>query len=174
MSADAVPILITDPVSPLESLINVPIAAVQSVRQGFNFRWANAAARTAQTGMRAGDSGYQVDTGVDYRLVGSTWTEQNTQYTITPATGWTVATSSHIGLVNGELQGFIQLIRGTALAANTNEAAATLSGHPGAQIFFPAAGTGSSNPTGEVIQIASTGIVTVFTVTAHTTYSASI
>jgi len=37
------------------------------------YRWVNAAARTAQTGMVAGDKGYQIDTAVTYRYNGSAW-----------------------------------------------------------------------------------------------------
>lgn len=85
MSADAVPVIITNPVSPLESLFNVPIAAMQSVRQGFNFRWANAAARTAQTGMRTNDVAYQIDTDTVYRYNSgwSVWTQPRTTFTPT-------------------------------------------------------------------------------------------
>lgn len=73
MSADAVPILVTNPVSPLESLINVPIAAMQSVRQQFTFRHANPAARAAQTGMSAGDSAWDASVATEYFWSGFEW-----------------------------------------------------------------------------------------------------
>lgn len=38
-----------------------------ATRQIQSYRWANAAAKTAQTGMAAGDLGYQIDTGIHYR-----------------------------------------------------------------------------------------------------------
>lgn len=38
-----------------------------------SFGWVNAAARTAQTGMRAGDTGYQADTDTQYRWSGAAW-----------------------------------------------------------------------------------------------------
>jgi len=49
--------------------------------QIFTYRWANAAARTAQTGMRVGDIGFQVDTNTEYKfIVGSTWRVWNTPW----------------------------------------------------------------------------------------------
>lgn len=39
----------------------------------YNFRWANATARNAQTGMVEGDRGYQINNGRTYQLVGSAW-----------------------------------------------------------------------------------------------------
>lgn len=47
--------------------------AITGNRQIQTFRWANAAARTAQTGMVAGDTGYQTDTAMEYIYTGSAW-----------------------------------------------------------------------------------------------------
>ena len=60
----------------------------------YNYRWANSAARTAQTGMVAGDVGYQTDTGVVYRYSGSAWKEWESGWlTWTPTlTGVTLGT----------------------------------------------------------------------------------
>ena len=46
---------------------------ITNKRQIQTFVWANTAARTAQTGMIAGDFGYQTDTGVTYRYSGTVW-----------------------------------------------------------------------------------------------------
>lgn len=37
------------------------------------YRWASSSGRTGQTGMQAGDFGFQADTGVVYRYSGSAW-----------------------------------------------------------------------------------------------------
>lgn len=77
----------TDPVAPLETVFANMANSVQDAFDGFRtdwndfedsraiqtFRWADAAARAAQTGMVAGDIGYQVDMGVQYRYTGSAW-----------------------------------------------------------------------------------------------------
>ncbi len=44
------------------------------------YTWANAAARSAQTGMALGYKGTQTDTGVEYRYDGSTWKEWSSDY----------------------------------------------------------------------------------------------
>ena len=67
------------PLTPLRDPFNVLVDGINAVesdlgeRQIQTYRWANAAARTAQTGMIAGDMGYQIDTDVLYRYSGSTW-----------------------------------------------------------------------------------------------------
>ncbi len=49
-------------------------AKINNTRQIQSFVWANAAARTAQTGMNEGDWGFQQDTDVTYRYSAATWT----------------------------------------------------------------------------------------------------
>jgi hypothetical protein len=49
-------------------------------RQYYNYRWANDAARIAQTGMRAFDRGQQLDTGVEYRYINGAWVGNFTPY----------------------------------------------------------------------------------------------
>lgn len=99
----------TDPVAPLETVFANMANSVQDAFDGFRtdwtnfegsraiqtFRWANAAARTAQTGMVAGDVGYQIDTNVLYRRGASAWIawqSQWTNYAVT-TTGLTVGSS---------------------------------------------------------------------------------
>ena len=52
---------------------NDAFAAIGNTRQIKTYKWADNAARTAQTGMTAGDLGYQTDTGVQYYYSGSGW-----------------------------------------------------------------------------------------------------
>lgn len=46
---------------------------VNDTRQRQTYRWADTTARTGQTGMQAGDEGYQIDTATDYIYTGSAW-----------------------------------------------------------------------------------------------------
>lgn len=62
-----------DPFNVLVTGINAVESTVTNTRQIQTFRWANQAARTAQTGMQAGDFGFQIDTGVLYQYSGSAW-----------------------------------------------------------------------------------------------------
>lgn len=47
--------------------------ATSDTRQFASYRWANAAARTAQTGMLERDMGYQADTATGYCYIGGVW-----------------------------------------------------------------------------------------------------
>jgi hypothetical protein len=49
------------------------IDAWANTREIQDYRWANAAARTAETGMVAGAEGFQVDTALTYKYDGSAW-----------------------------------------------------------------------------------------------------
>jgi hypothetical protein len=49
------------------------VQAALALRQRYEFVWANAAARTAQTGMTTGSTGYQVDTRSEYIYESSLW-----------------------------------------------------------------------------------------------------
>jgi hypothetical protein len=74
--------------------------AITDNRQIQTFRWANAAARAAQTGMVAGDMGYQVDTGIQYQYTGSAWlaTPEDTGWIApTLGTGWSISAGNTIG-----------------------------------------------------------------------------
>lgn len=64
----------------------------------YNYRWANAAARTAQTGMIAGHKGYQTDTAVEYKYVGTTWIPKNANVAYRIATPANVATAAETTL----------------------------------------------------------------------------
>jgi len=54
---------------------NDAFAAIGNTRQIKTYKWADNAARTAQTGMAAGDEGYQTDTDTAYRYDGTAWNE---------------------------------------------------------------------------------------------------
>ena len=63
---------------------NDAFAAVGNTRQIKTYKWADNAARTAQTGMGAGDEGYQTDTGAAYRYDGTVWVALSYGNTIIP------------------------------------------------------------------------------------------
>ena len=79
------------PLTPLRDPFNVLVDAVNANetaignRQIQTFRWADATERAAQTGMQAGDMGYQVDTDVLY-YYSTTWVQ------IAAKGGWQTAT----------------------------------------------------------------------------------
>lgn len=66
----------TDAVAPLNTVFAAQATSVQAAlntRQRKSYRWTNTAARTAQVGMVAGDTGYQVDTKAEYLYDGTSW-----------------------------------------------------------------------------------------------------
>lgn len=80
--------------------------AIEATQQMYQYRWANAAARTAESGMRVGDIGFQVDTEVYYRYTGSSWRVwQQAQTTYTPTFGNTT-------LGNGTVAGYYSVAAG--------------------------------------------------------------
>lgn len=86
----------TDQVAPLETVFANMATSIQTALNGRavkNYRWANSTARGSQTGMQAGDLGYQVDSGDTYRYSGSDWVLWiRTLTTFTPS--WTNFTPS--------------------------------------------------------------------------------
>lgn len=95
------------------SLADITAAMATSVqnalnlREGHSFSWANSAGRSAQTGMAAGDIGYQIDTDVFYIYTGAAWViwaKQPATYTPT-FTNFTASSSAFVysiasGMVN--------------------------------------------------------------------------
>lgn len=55
------------------SIENALTGAITDSRAIQTFRWANSTERAAQTGMQAGDQGYQVDAATEYVYTGSAW-----------------------------------------------------------------------------------------------------
>lgn len=102
----------TDQVAPLETVFANMAQSTQNAFDGFRidwndfetnraiqtFRWADATERAAQTGMVAGDVGYQVDTGLLYRYTGSKWNVASPVSGIIPsgATGGTVSAATGV------------------------------------------------------------------------------
>lgn len=65
-----------DPFNVLVDGVNAVEAAVEGLEESRAiqaFRWADATARAAQTGMVAGDTGYQIDNTITYRYNGAAW-----------------------------------------------------------------------------------------------------
>jgi len=108
--------LSTDPIAPLNTVFedladsvqaaltaertstDTRLDAIEATQQMYQYRWANAAARTAESGMRVGDIGFQVDTEVYYRYTGSSWRVwQQAQTTYTPTFGNTTASECIVG-----------------------------------------------------------------------------
>jgi hypothetical protein len=55
------------------AVADTKVAAATKVRMYQNYRWADAAARTAQTGMRKFDRGVQLDNGQEWQYDGAAW-----------------------------------------------------------------------------------------------------
>lgn len=64
----------------------------------YSYRWANSTERGAETGMRAGDSGCQVDTGVKYRYSGSAWQPLNPYVSFRKATAQSLTSGTEATL----------------------------------------------------------------------------
>ena len=103
----------TDPIAPLNAHFQDLAESVQdslSARQGYTYRWANAVARTGQTGMRVGDTGFQVDIGAYYQYTGSAWIfssyidTDRIAYTAFPLNGWTADSPVFYQRSNGWVQ----------------------------------------------------------------------
>lgn len=132
----------TDQIAPLETVFANMATSVQNAlntRAVKGYRWADATARAAQTGMVAGDLGYQIDNDTLYRYSGSAWviwergdttfTPSWTSATVTGTNtgvynvsgGWANVVISSLVTVTGTAAVAPPLnVAGTALAANTS------------------------------------------------------
>lgn len=113
----------TDPVAPLETVFANQAQSTQnaitSLRTDWNnfgadhaihgYRWTNAAARAAQTGMVAGDTGYQIDTTASYQYTGSAWTAYMPGSRCIIPTSVTGGTATGRGLVTSSSTSLIRL-----------------------------------------------------------------
>ncbi len=88
------------------------IQAAFSKRGRHNYQWADATARGAQTGMIAGDEGYQADVAITYRYNGSAWKEWESDWitwtptftNLTNAGAGNATTSKYRWIGGGEIQ----------------------------------------------------------------------
>lgn len=80
------------------------------VSDAYNYRWADAAARAAQTGMVAGDVGYQTDTSVEYKYNGTNWIPVGAYVEFRIATPQSITTATETTL---DLDASPTAIRGT-------------------------------------------------------------
>lgn len=64
---------IEDITAAMADSVDDAFVAQTALRAGYDYRWANAAARTAQAGMVIDSRGYQIDTNITYRYNGSAW-----------------------------------------------------------------------------------------------------
>lgn len=79
----------SDQIAPLETAFATLASSVQGAltnsRAIKSYRWANNAARTAQTGMAKNDRGYQSDTDALYTYNGTTWVVDDTGWLALPS-----------------------------------------------------------------------------------------
>lgn len=84
-----------------DGFVTAMAAMAGSVQAAFDaravrgYRWANSTARAAQAGMAAGDTGYQIDTGVYYFYSGSAWAIWQTGSPIAFTPSWTNFTAGN-------------------------------------------------------------------------------
>lgn len=96
------------------------IQAALLSRQGQNYRWANAAARTGQAGMLVGARGYQADNDTLYRYsAGGTWDVwERPRTTFVPAFtnfSWTGgSTTAYYSVSAGEVSVEVDIVVGTS------------------------------------------------------------
>ena len=114
LDANGMPILQPAVDNAETATFNTAFAAVGTAFSGFTgtreiqtFVWADNAARTAQTGMTAGDEGYQTDTDTVYRYDGTSWNAAGSLL----ATGRVVRSSSTPSVASGSY---------TNISANAN------------------------------------------------------
>jgi hypothetical protein len=112
-----------DALSTASAAMQNSVQAALSVRQIKNYKWPNSAARTAQTGMTAGDTGYQSDTKILYTYDGTAWVSPNSGW-ITPTlqNGWINFGGAYRTCQYIKLNGVVYitgLIKGGTTAAST-------------------------------------------------------
>lgn len=120
-------------------------------RQAISYRWADAAARTAQTGMTINSQGYQIDTDMTYRYNGvswKVWQKSSTAFTPTLSNVTVGATGTNQGWYSVsagivKVRGVITLT-GAGLAMGT-QPTATL---PLTPVLIGGSGVGISTPVG--------------------------
>lgn len=83
------PVTASDPVAPLENILNTRFTELDnSITASVanyaikTYKWANQAARNAQTGMTEGDIGDQLDTDQQWRYNGTTWVTASPSYCV--------------------------------------------------------------------------------------------
>lgn len=92
-----------------DSVDDALTSAISDKRQSYSYRWNNSTERAAQTGMRADDRGYQIDTGVTYRYSGSAWVAWESAWiSYTP-------TLNSITVGSGTVVGFWRYSEGTVV-----------------------------------------------------------
>jgi hypothetical protein len=133
-------------VGTFSGLLNKQTDALRASRALQSFRWANAAARTAQTGMRDGDTGLQLDTGMTYTRVSGVWKRSGSQSWIAYTPQITVPGGQNISLGNGSVRAKWKPLDPTTIFLNIYFSVGSTTG-------FPASGAmGWNLPSGLTIQ----------------------
>lgn len=112
-----------------------PTADIQALAEGvqvaldnheiYSYRWADSGERTAETGMRVGDLGYQVDTDTLYRYDGASWVV------------WVVTQRSWVITMDGLTMGSATLSANYSVTNGVVDAEVILTGGSGASITGP-------------------------------------
>ena len=139
------------------------VVAVENVRQIKTYKWADNAARTAQTGMTAGDEGYQTDTDTAYRYDGAVWglaALVPQTGTMTPASGYTLNAANDVFVVGKVCTVSGYITKNSGVFASSSVVGTLGSG------FRPTAGVGVAcaftNATTGWMQISADGTLKLF------------
>jgi len=110
-----------NPTADIQALAEGVQAALDN-RAGYSYRWDDSSGRTAETGMRVGDLGYQVDTDTLYRYDGTSWqvwvvTTRNWTPTFTNLTLGAATVIGSYEVTNGRCTGFVAYQGGSGASA---------------------------------------------------------
>lgn len=101
---------IEDITAAMADSVDDALVEITAGRANLNYRWADAAARTAQAGMIVGYTGYQVDTGITYKYDGTVWDAWQSDFitwstaptNLTVGTGGAASSLQRYKLINGK------------------------------------------------------------------------
>lgn len=143
--------------------INTTIGLINSRFASRPYVWANAAARTAQTGMTIGEYGYQTDTQVTYRAISSTTTEAwsspwitwaTAPTNVTVGTGGSASTSQKYRYVAGRLNVQCKYVLGTTGSSVTGQPSITIP----VSVTQPIAGAADLDSSGNIYDVSATTV----------------
>lgn len=166
------------PLTPLRDPFNVLVDGINAVETAVGdledsralqtFRWADTSERNAQTGMQAGDVGYQLDNDSYYWYSGSAWVsfglEDTGWATPTLQNGWSSIGSGYVAARYRRLNGIVY-VQGTISGGTTTDGTVLFNlpagFRPSASAQYPVA-AGSSSGTMRV-EVQSSGNVVLRT-----------
>lgn len=142
---------------------------VDTMRPIRSFKWADAAARNAQTGMSEGDIGDQADTNTTYRYDGTQWLITSGPLIVGSLTGsanYNVAGSTVEKDTHGYVTVMLRAIRNSG-GVLSSEAVATLPAgfRPAANTIAPIAMAALPSAAAQILVSAATGQLDIYTST---------